>query len=369
MVDTNSFYDELIKNDITFFAGVPDSLLKEFCACIQTKTPRERNFITANEGNAVAMCAGWHLSTGKFGLVYMQNSGEGNAVNPLMSLTDADVYNIPLMLIIGWRGEPGVHDEPQHVKQGKVTIPLLDAMGIKHFILGDNYVEQIRDCVAYMKETNNPVALVVHKGSFSPYKLEVENNSYPLSREHALETVLSSLKRDDFVVSTTGKASREIFEIRERNKQDHSHDFLTVGSMGHTASIACGVAIGTAKNVFCVDGDGSFIMHMGSFPVIADKAPKNFKYIMINNGAHESVGGQPTVALKINAPEILRGAGFKKVIEAKSEDDIRAGIAEQAKNPLVAMIIYCHQGSRADLGRPTTTPIQNKQAFMKAIKE
>ncbi len=367
MIDTEAFYQSLLERRIDFFAGVPDSLLKEICACIQTKSPRERNIIAANEGNAIAMAAGYHLSTGAFGMVYMQNSGEGNAVNPLLSLVDRDVYQIPMLLLIGWRGEPGIHDEPQHVKQGKVTIPLLEAMGIRYMILGDDYAAQLDECVDYMKKEKQPIALVVHKGSFSKFSLAVEENGFPLSREEALDNILKSLEGDEFVVSTTGKTSREIFELREKYGQDHSHDFLTVGSMGHTSSIAFGVSVGSEKGVYCVDGDGSFIMHMGAFPVIADKAPDNFHYILINNGAHESVGGQPTVALKMDAEAILLASGFRKVLSAKSEDEIRAGVAYLRENPLSAMVVYCHQGSRADLGRPTKTPIENKEAFMDAI--
>lgn len=369
MIDTEAFYLSLLNHRIDFFAGVPDSLLKEICACIQTKSPRNSNIIAANEGNAIAMACGYYLATGSFGMVYMQNSGEGNAVNPLLSLADKDVYQIPLLMLIGWRGEPGIHDEPQHIKQGKVTLPLLDAMGIRYTILGDDFENQLDECVAYMKETKQPIALVVRKGMFSKFNLLPEDNSFPLSREESLACILEALHADEFVVSTTGKASREIYELREKNRQGHDHDFLTVGSMGHTSSIAFGLAIGTDKDVYCVDGDGSFIMHMGAFPVIADKAPNNFHYILINNGAHESVGGQPTVALKMNSEQILLASGFKTVLSAASKTEIAEGIVFMRNHPLSTMVVYCHQGSRSDLGRPSTTPIENKNAFMKALSK
>ncbi len=364
MIDTRQFYDTLVSRGLDFFTGVPDSLLKNLCACITENSPRELNIIAANEGNAAAMALGYHLSTGKYGVVYMQNSGEGNIVNPLMSLADEDVYSVPMLLIIGWRGEPGVKDEPQHVKQGKVTIPLLDAMGVKNEVLGDNWSEQLDECIAYMQQTNRPCALVVRKGAFSEYSMKKTKADLPLTREDALGVILGELTDDDFVVSTTGKTSREVFELREARGQGHSNDFLTVGGMGHTASIAFGAALGTDKNVWCIDGDGSFLMHMGGFAVIAQNAPANFKYIINNNGAHESVGGQPTVGMDINIPAVLLAVGFKTVVEARTEQEIADGMKILNENRLAAMVVYTRQGSRDDLGRPTTTPQQNKQDMM-----
>lgn len=367
MIDTKEFYDYLLSKGADLFAGVPDSLLASLCACIKENTPDEKNIITANEGNAVAVASGYHLSTGKYGVVYMQNSGEGNAVNPLMSLADEDVYSIPMLLIIGWRGEPGKHDEPQHVKQGKVTIPLLEAMGIDHEILEDDYKSQLDKAFAYMGEKKKPYALVIRKGIFSPYKLKQEMSSLPSTREAALETIISRLGDDDIIVSTTGKTSREIFEIRERRNEGHNSDFLTVGSMGHTASIAFGMCLGTSKDVWCIDGDGSFIMHMGSLAVIGSRMPKNFKYILNDNGAHESVGGQPTCSPSLDIPAILKGCGFVEVAEASTDEEIAKGMKILREKEGCALILHTRQGSRDDLGRPTTTPVQNKEALMKKL--
>ncbi|MBQ8163605.1 MAG: phosphonopyruvate decarboxylase [Clostridia bacterium] len=368
MIDTKKFYDFLIGSGVDFFAGVPDSLLANLCACIKENTPASNNIITANEGNAVAMCAGYHLSTGKCGVVYMQNSGEGNAVNPLLSLADEDVYSIPMLLLIGWRGEPGKHDEPQHVKQGKVTLSLLEAMGIEYAVLGDDYEDQLSYAVKYMTEKSKPYALVIRKGAFSSYAITPETSEYPLLREEALEAIINKLTSDDIIVSTTGKTSREIFEIRERRNEGHANDFLTVGSMGHTSSIAYGVAIGTDKDVFCIDGDGSFLMHMGSMAVIGSNMPKNLKYILNDNQAHESVGGQPTCTKSIDIPAIMRACGFDKVIVASDEGDIESGIDLLRSSHRACMIIRTRQGSREDLGRPTTTPVENKLALMEKLK-
>lgn len=369
MIETKEFYDYLIYKAINFFTGVPDSLLKNLCSCIQKNSNKANNIIAANEGNAIAIASGYHLSTGKFGAVYMQNSGIGNAVNPLLSLADEDVYNIPMLLIIGWRGEPGKEDEPQHKKQGKVTISLFEAMEIETIILEDDYKKQIDYCVDYMRKNNKPIALIVKKDSFTEIKSIKEINSDTLTRESALENIINNLNEDDFIVSTTGKTSREIFEIREKNNQGHSNDFLTVGSMGHTASIAFGMSLNTNKNIYCIDGDGSFLMHMGGFAVIAQNANKNFKYVLINNGAHESVGGQPTVAFDIKIDEILKAVGFKNVYIAKTETDINDGFKHLTDNEdLSALIIYTKQGSRENLGRPTISTNENKVSFMKKME-
>ena len=364
MINTKEFYHTLLENNMDFFTGVPDSLLKDLCACITENTPAQKNIIAANEGNAVGIACGYHIATGHYGVVYMQNSGEGNAVNPLLSIADEEVYAIPMLLVIGWRGEPGTKDEPQHKKQGKVTLGLLEAMGIEYAVLADDYRPQLDAAIAYMKETNKPYALVVRKGTFSEYKIQKKIVDLPLTRERALECVLNDISGEDFIVSTTGKTSREIFEIREARGQSHAGDFLTVGGMGHTSSIALGMSLGTERNVYCIDGDGSFIMHMGSFAVTADKAGANFKYILNNNGAHESVGGQPTVGFKIDVAVILKAVGFRKVYVARTEAEIHAAMQALAGEKLAALIINTRQGSRDDLGRPTLSPKENKEAMM-----
>lgn len=274
-----------------------------------------------------------------------------------------------MLLLIGWRGEPNRHDEPQHAKQGKVTCELLETMGVIYEVLSEDWQPQLERCLASMREGSGPVALVVRKGAFAPYTFTAEDNGAPMGREEALEVVLDGLGDDDFVVSTTGKTSREIFEIRERRGQGHANDFLTVGGMGHTSSIAFGMAIGTDRNVWCIDGDGSFLMHMGAFPVIAQNAPPNFKYILNNNGAHDSVGGQPTVGQKIDVPAILRASGFEQVFNASTPEDILLGMEVLASSAKTALVITTHQGSRHDLGRPTITPRENKAIMMEKFAQ
>jgi phosphonopyruvate decarboxylase len=368
MIEVRDAYEAMVSSGIDMFTGVPDSLLKNICAYITDTAPREKHIIAANEGNAVGIAAGHYLATGKPALVYMQNSGLGNTVNPLLSLADEKVYSIPMVLLIGWRGEPGVHDEPQHVKQGEVTLGLLDTMQIPYIILED--ASQIGPQVKLAMVRKSPVALVVRKGTFGSYKLKnASTNDNPLSREEALKLVIDHLHQDDVIVSTTGKLSRELFEYREAQKQGHGHDFLTVGSMGHSSSIALGIALEKPeRRVFCFDGDGAFIMHTGSLGIVASMKPRNFYHILFNNGAHESVGGQPTIGYQLDAVGIAKASGYQQAIQAVTKQEMVDALQklETIEGP-VLLELRVKIESREDLGRPTTTPIENKQAFMKEL--
>ena len=375
MIRPQFFIDTLGVHGIDFFAGVPDSLLKSICAYISDHIDGKHNIITANEGGAVGLAAGYHLATGKIGCVYMQNSGEGNIINPLASLTDKDVYNIPVLLLIGWRGRPGVHDEPQHVKQGKVTLDLLDTMGIAHAVLSkDENVarEQIAHAVAHMKATNEVYALAVEKDTFDTYTLQHGRPSkLTLSREEAIQTVAAALDEKDVIVSTTGMISRELFEYRTARGESHERDFLTVGSMGHASQIALGIALEKPdRHVWCFDGDGAVIMHMGSMAIVAEKAPANYIHVVFNNGAHDSVGGQPTVGLDIDLCAIAKAVGYKAAFSTDSQEGLADILNEVKKLEGPVLIQVCvKKGNRKDLGRPTTTPIQNKEALMAFLKD
>lgn len=370
MLSPKIFIESLAAKGVDFFAGVPDSLLKNVCAFISDTLDDRHNIIAANEGAAVGLAAGHYLATGHIPCVYMQNSGEGNAINPLASLTDKEVYGIPVLLVIGWRGEPGMHDEPQHVKQGKITLPLLDAMGIRHEILSQDETEfrsQLDGAVRHMSETGEAFAFIVRKNTFEPYTLQRhEVNEYPLSREEAIQKVAASLSAKDVIVSTTGMISRELFEYRTAQGQGHERDFLTVGSMGHASQIALGIALEkTDRRVWCFDGDGAALMHLGSVAIIADKAPENFVHVIFNNGAHDSVGGQPTVGLKVNLAGIAKAAGYKDAVSVTTAEDLGSALkALKTMRGPVLLEVRVHRGNRKDLGRPTTTPIQNRDALM-----
>ena len=377
MVEVKEFYNELLNNDISFFTGVPDSLLKSFCAYIKDNVSAKKNIISANEGNAIGLASGYYLGTRKIGLVYMQNSGIGNAVNPLASLTDKLVYSIPMLLVIGWRGEPNKKDEPQHKKQGLITTETLEMLGIKYEILdtdtnNDEMKLKVKKAYSYMNENNEPYALVIKKDTFDEYKLK--NNTvfdFEMTREEAIEIVVSKMKENSVAVSTTGMASRELFELREKHKENHSKDFLTVGSMGHASQIALGIALSNKdKEVYCIDGDGALLMHLGGLAIIGNAKPKNFRHILINNGAHDSVGGQETVGLKIDTLAIAKACGYKECYSCSSKVEL-INLSEKITNVEgpVLLEVKVKKGARKDLGRPTTTPIENKEAFMEFLSK
>lgn len=375
MIRPEHFYNTLKGLGIDFYTGVPDSLLKNICAYITDHADHRNNIIAANEGGAMGLAAGYHIATGNIPVVYMQNSGLGNTVNPLMSLTDREVYNIPVLLLIGWRGEPGVHDEPQHVKQGKATMPLLEAMGIRHEVMADDEEKleaQLERATEYMKRTGEAFALVVRKGSFDKYKLQAEaHNPYTMEREEAIKAVAEAMGEKDVVVSTTGKISRELFEHRTATGEGHSRDFLTVGSMGHASQIALGIALNhPERNVFCFDGDGATIMHTGNMGIVADMHPANYYHIIFNNGAHDSVGGQPTIGFGMDIPAIARACGYRTVLSVSTREELDALLPALTSHEAPLLLeIRVKKGSREDLGRPTTTPIENKEALMNFLKE
>ena len=308
--------------------------------------------------------------------VYMQNSGEGNTINPLASLTDKDVYNIPVLLVIGWRGRPGVHDEPQHVKQGKVTLGLLDVMGIGYEVLSkeeDQAAAQIDRAVAALRK-NEVFALVIEKDTFNDYRLQnIEVNDLTMSREEAIKEVASVLGDKDVIVSTTGMISRELFEAREAWKQGHERDFLTVGSMGHASQIALGIALEKKdRRVWCFDGDGATIMHMGALAIVASKKPANYIHVVFNNGAHDSVGGQPTVGFKIDLTAVAKAVGYAAAFSVSTKEDLNSQLSilnSQLQKGPILLEIKVKKGNRKDLGRPTTTPIENKDALMQFLKK
>lgn len=364
------FYDLLQDNGFDFFAGVPDSLLKDFCAYVQDNTPAEKHVITSNEGSSVALAAGYHMASRKFPVVYMQNSGFGNTVNPLLSLTDPQVYSIPMLLLIGWRGEPGKRDEPQHGVQGKVMTSLLTDLGIQYDVLPD-YKEGAEDvinsAVHHMKTRQAPYALLVKRQAFEKYNLKsISPNTMKMSREEAIDMVIDAQGKWDVNVSTTGFASRELYELREKREEGHEREFLTVGSMGHAGSIAMGIAVAKpSRQVFCLDGDGGFMMHMGSVTTMGQSNCSNLKHVLLNNGAHDSVGGQPSLGFNVDFPTIAAASGYKWTKSVHDPADLPAAVAELRDVEGPAMLeIKVNKGARKDLGRPKSSPKENKTDLM-----
>lgn len=361
--------------NVDFFTGVPDSQLKQLCDCLYARygVCSEHHIIAANEGNSVAIAAGYHLATGKIPVVYLQNSGEGNIINPVASLLNDKVYAIPCIFIIGWRGEPGVYDEPQHIYQGEITLKLLEDMGIKAYVIDKTSTEE--DLKSWIKSSKpllangKQVAFVIKKGALS-YEKEIRySNDYFMNREEIIRHV-AAVAKDNPIISTTGKVSRELFEIREAEKQGHQYDFLTVGSMGHCSSIALGVAINKSNSkIWCIDGDGAALMHLGAMAVIGSCHPENLVHIVINNGAHETVGGMPTVARQTNLVGVAKSCGYDYAVSVEDFKSLDKELlrAKQAEK-LVFIEVKTALGARADLGRPTTTALQNKINFMNYLK-
>lgn len=358
-----------------FYTGVPDSQLKALCNCLMRTygTDPQHHIIAANEGNCVALAAGYHLATGRIPVVYLQNSGEGNIINPVASLLSGEVYAIPMIFVVGWRGEPGVHDEPQHIFQGKVTRRLLDDMDIPSFVIGpetpDEAVRAAMEDFRPLLAAGRNVAFVVRKGGLTDDEPVRYTNSHTVSREEILRHILA-VSGPDPVVSTTGKASREVFELRAAQGQSHETDFLTVGSMGHSSSIALGVALRKPnQRVWCLDGDGAALMHMGAMAVLGTVRPANLIHVIINNGAHETVGGMPTVAGQIDLVGVARACGYPHAVCVDNLPELDLALAEaRGRNELSLIEVKAALGARADLGRPTTTALENKERFMDYLR-
>ena len=376
-MDANVLLKECEKAGIDLFTGVPDSQLSGLCDTLYARfgTDSDKHVVAANEGNAIGLAAGHYLATGKPALVYMQNSGLGNTVNPLASLMDDEVYGLPCLMVIGWRGEPNVKDEPQHVKQGKMTLGQLELLGIPYQMIDrttteDTFTGAFRQLLETL-QSGHCAALVVRKGGLTCEKKPTYGNPYTLTRERAAEILLEEMGEKDIVVSTTGKLSREIFELREKHGEGHARDFLTVGSMGHASSIAMGIALAKPeRTVWCLDGDGAAVMHLGAMAVLGQRKVPNMKHVVINNGAHETVGGMPVCSEQAELRAMAEAAGYPLTLMAEDEEGLRrAARTMMQTNTLCFLEIRCALGARADLGRPTTTPKENRDAFMRFVKE
>lgn len=367
------FIERLHQEGVDFYTGVPDSQLKPLCNYLMSVYGiGKEHIIAANEGNCTAIAAGYHLATGRIPLVYMQNSGIGNMINPTASLLNNQVYGIPCVFVIGWRGEPGVPDEPQHVYQGMVTETLLKDMDLYTFVLSEKTtmgeLSAFLDAGRENFQKGKSLAFLVKKNALSFDGAVSYQNTNVMTREEIIRNVVEAAG-DDIIVSTTGKASRELFEIREGNRQSHQYDFLTVGSMGHCSSIALGIALHVRKKVWCIDGDGAALMHMGAMAVIGANKPENLIHVVVNNSAHETVGGMPTVAGQIDLCQIASGCGYLRVFRAENPSGLTSALDEVRKAGKLSFIeAYSAIGARDDLGRPTIAPWANKDHFMQYLQ-
>lgn len=374
MISVERFCTYLHDNDLSFYCGVPDSLLKNLCSYVDQNYADSQHVISVNEGSAVALAIGKFFGTGKPSIVYMQNSGLGNAVNPLVSLASEQVAAVPMLLIIGWRGEPGVADEPQHIHQGQITLSLLDVLNIPYVVIDADcdFENDCADLLQLMHSSNKVVAIVVKKDTFGFYPAAVEqvpSLKDRMSREEALQVIHSSLTKADLVISTTGKTSREVYELQTQN-YGQCDAFLTIGGMGHCSAIALGVSMSQPhKRVICIDGDGAMLMHMGSLATNAHLASNNFIHIVLDNHAHESVGGQKTLSASIAVTEIAEAVGYVNVSEVTDFDELsRVMNASRQSAGSTFIVVKIKTGSRSDLGRPQESPQYNKASFMKKME-
>ncbi len=369
MIPPSDFFNFLKTKGIEFFTGVPDSRLKSICAYISDNTTGQDHIITANEGNAIAVASGFHLSTGKIGLVYMQNSGLGNALNPLTSLANREVYKIPVLLLIGWRGRPGEEDEPQHIKKGKITLDLLELLEIPYEILGNNFKKarnQTEEILNKIQRSNTPGAIIVGKDVFQSQDIHEKKTGFKMCREDAIKIILEHLSGDEIIIATTGKISRELYKLREERNEGHHRDFLNIGSMGHASSIALGIALKRKdRKVLVLDGDGSIIMHMGSLAVNGESGLPNYKHVVLNNGVHDSVGGQPTAALNINLANIAKNCNYRESFCVEDETELLEIFPIFLKSDGASFLeVKINRGGRVDLGRPPAPDEKAKKAFM-----
>lgn len=374
MLDPRAYLTTLTDAGVSFFTGVPDSLLKEICACITATLGPDDHVIAANEGASVGLAIGHYVGTGNLPLVYLQNSGLGNTVNPILSLASPEVYGVPMLIMLGWRGEPGKKDEPQHVHQGRVMVAMLEAMDIPVITISDDPAEadaQTKAAAAKAREINGPVAIVIRKGTFDKFEGAAKVTSdHPMGREEAIMAAAALLEDDAAVICTTGMPSRELFEFRARAEAGHQRDFLTVGGMGHASQIALGLAMARPdRPVYCFDGDGAALMHMGSMAITGQSGCSNLIHLVFNNGVHGSVGGQPTVGFAIDMPAIATACGYASAVRVETAEALAdaVALARKADGP-TCIEVQVRPGNRADIGRPTTTPAQNKVALMDFLK-
>ena len=318
MLNQKRVFEELAKHGVTFFTGVPDSYLNGFCNYALDNCG-SRNIITANEGNAIGIASGHYFASKEISLVYMQNSGLGNTVNPLVSLVDKDVFAVPMLLLVGWRGQGNTEpNHPQHKLQGEITPGLLEIMHIPYTILEDEdekFANVVEKAVKYCKENRQPYGLIAPKGVMAAN--DKPNNvdcTYPMSREEAMEVILNNMPGDTIYSATTGRATRELFFLREKRGETKAHDFLNVGSMGHASSVALGIALEkTERKVVALDGDSACMMHMGAMTMVSKLDAPNFMHVVLNNGSHESVGGQPSAGHKVDFTKIAEACDYATV--------------------------------------------------------
>jgi len=376
MISCKKFFEILEDYNFTFFTGIPDSTFKDLMKFLADNNSKElKNIVACNECEAIALASGYHLATNRIGIVYMQNSGLGKAVNPLTSLCDPDVHSIPILLMIGWRGEPGKIDAPQHKKMGKITLPLLDTLQIPYSILEPDLSvvkNELVKAINYFNDNKGPYAFIFQRGFFKDYEMKFkQSNRYNLTAKEVIQLIMDNLNHKEIIVSTTGYITRELYEYRESKNKDHHKSFYNIGSMGCASSIGLSIALHKPKNrVIVFDGDGAAIMQMGAFTTIGKNSPTNFVHIILDNEAHESTGGQPTNSPNVDFVNVALASNYKWSTRVETSEELLKSIdnIKNRKGPIL-ILIKIKISSRSELKRPTKNPKEYKEGFMRYLND
>lgn len=373
MIEQKTLFAALQKMGLNFFTGVPDSLLNDFCLHLVNNVPDYQHVMAANEGNAIGIATGYHLATGEIPVVYMQNSGVGNATNPLLSLTQKDVYSIPLILVIGWRGDPSITDHAQHKKQGELTPVLMKDMDIPYEILDsdETVIEKFAWAAQKAREISSPVALIAKKAILTQKEKKQEYaDSTLMNREEAISAVLDVFGENAIYLATTGRATRELHEQITAHGLSHELEFLNVGAMGHLSSIGLGMAVGAPnKRIVVFDGDAAAVMHMGSLATNGRYQPQNLIHIVLNNGVNESVGGQKSSGQVIDLTSVARACKYNTVETfVSTKEELQSAVKElDAQCGLAFIDVHVRQGIRKDMPKLGINHKEAKEALMKYL--
>lgn len=374
MISCQDFFNILKENGFTFFTGIPDSTFKNFMKFIVDNDGKcLQNLVACNECESIALSAGYYLATNKIGIAYMQNSGLGKAINPLTSLCDQDTYSIPVLLLIGWRGEPGKNDAPQHKKMGRIMLSLLETLEIPYSILEpdlDYIKNEMKKAKKYFNNRKEPYAFIIRRNFFEDYDIKtLQKNNYELNREEAIELIMDNLDENDIVISTTGLISREVYEYRENREKDHFKSFYNIGSMGCASSIGLSIALQRPnKRILIFDGDGAAIMQMGVFTTIGKNFPDNLVHIIFDNHAHETTGNQPSNSTAVNFHQVALASNYNygTIVTTKSQLLDVINEIKHKKGPQM-IVVRVKMGFRLDLKRPEKEPTNYKEYLMKYL--
>jgi len=364
MIDVRHFVDELIRQDANVFTGIPCSyltpLIHEVIARKET-----RYVLASSEGDALAIASGIWLAGG-MGVVFCQNSGLGNMVNPLTSMNEP--FGIPALLLVTWRGKPGVKDEPQHKRMGEITPELLSLIGVEWELLPQEEgtaLEVLKRACNFIRRVQRPYALVMSRSTFtSDEDIAIPSSNYP-SRSEALAAFLDNVDAGAVVIATTGKTGRELFTL-----DDRCGHFYCVGSMGYASSVAHGIALGSKRRVYLLDGDGAAIMHMGNLTSIGSSHPANLIHIVLDNGCYDSTGAQPTASTSVDFVALALAVGYAQAQSCRSQGDFVLALRSHLPGTGPRLLhVPIRMGSMSQLGRPTTTPYDVARRLRELLME